>query len=74
MSMIKVILIMYMCSTVSGNECLVIPTPKEEFPDVFECTRHGYVYSNNIIKTLTREFVNKYGAHTRFVCEPKQTV
>jgi len=26
------------------------------------------------MKTLTREFVNKYGAHTRFVCEKKQTV
>jgi hypothetical protein len=74
MSMIKVILVMYMCSTVSGNECRVIPTPKEEFPDVFECTRHGYVYSNDIMKTLTREFVNKYGAHTRFTCQNQKII
>ena len=72
--MIKVFLVMYMCSTSPGNNCLIIPTPIEEFPDVFECTRYGYIYSNDIMKTLTREFVNKYGAHTRFVCEKKQTV
>ncbi len=72
--MIKVFLVMYMCSTSPGNNCLIIPTPIKEFPDVFECTRYGYIYSNDIMKTLTREFVNKYGAHTRFVCEKKQTV
>jgi len=71
---IKVFLVMYMCSTSPGNNCLIIPTPIEKFPDVFECTRYGYIYSNDIMKTLTREFVNKYGAHTRFVCEKRQTV
>jgi len=55
---IKVFLVMYMCSTTPGNNCLIIPTPIEEFPDVFECTRYGYIYSNDIMKTLTREFVN----------------
>ena len=72
--MVKVYLIMLMCSTIPGNDCQVIPTPKQEFNDVFDCTRHGYMYSNNIMGTLNREFVNKYGAHTRFICEKKQTI
>ena len=69
--MIKVFLIMYLCSTVPGNECKLIPTPIGEFPDLFECTRYGYIYSNDIMETLDRKFVNKYGAHTRFTCENK---
>jgi len=72
--MIKVILIMYMCSSVPGNNCKVIPTPNEEFPDLFECTRYGYIYSNDIMATLNREFVNKYGAHTRFTCEKHKII
>jgi len=71
---IKVVLVMLMCSTTPGNECKVIPTPVEEFPDIFECTRYGYIYSNDIMNTLSREFVNTYGAHTRFTCEKKQVV
>ena len=72
--MIKVILIMYMCSSVQGNDCKVIPIPTEEFPDLFECTRYGYIYSNDIMKTLSREFVNKYGAHTRFTCQKQEII
>jgi len=72
--MIKVILIMYMCSSVQGNDCKVIPMLNEEFPDLFECTRYGYIYSNDIMKTLSREFVNKYGAHTRFTCQKQKII
>ena len=72
--MIKVYLIMFMCSTTPGNECRKIPTPIEEFKDVYECTIAGYQYSLDVVNSLSREFINKYGAHTRFVCELKQTI
>jgi len=72
--MVKVYLIMLMCSTTPGNDCQIIPTPRSEFKDLFECTRYGYIYSNNIMGTLNREFVNKYGAHTRFTCQPQETI
>ncbi len=72
--MTKIILIMFMCSTVPGNDCQVIPTPKNEFKDVFDCTRHGYMYSDNIVGTLDRAFVNKYGAHIRFTCEKQRII
>ena len=72
--MIKIVLLMYMCSTTIGNKCQIIPTPIQEFKDVFECTKHGYIYSSDIMATLKREFVNKYGAHTKFTCEEQKII
>ena len=72
--MIKVYLVMFMCSTTPGNECKVLPTSIEEFPDIFECTRYGYIYSSEIMSALSRDFVNKYGAHTRFSCKKQETI
>jgi len=65
----KYILIMLMCSTTPGNDCKVIPTPIEEFNDNYECTVYGYTYSTDVMISLSREFVNTYGAYTRFVCQ-----
>ena len=72
--MIKIYLVMFMCSTTLGNDCQKIPTPVEEFKDIYECTVAGYSYSGDIISSLSKEFVNKYGAHTKFICEAKQTI
>ena len=63
-----------MCSTTLGNDCREIPTPIEEFKDIYQCTIAGYNYSGDIIRSLSKEFVNKYGAHTKFICEAKQTI
>ena len=72
--MIKIYLVMFMCSTTPGNDCQKIPTPVEEFKDIYECTVAGYSYSGDIIRSLSKEFVNKYGAHTKFVCKPSPTI
>jgi hypothetical protein len=72
--MTKIILIMLMCSTTPGNDCQIIPTPVEEFKDNFECTVYGYSYSTSIISSLSRDFVNKYGAYTRFTCEKREII
>ena len=72
--MVKVFLFMYICSTVPGNECKLMPTDINQFDDVYECTIYGYKKSLNIISILNREFVNQHGAHTKFICQPQQTI
>ena len=69
-----VVLIMLMCSTTPGNECKVIPTPIVQFNDLYTCTVFGYKYSEEVVSNLTPEFVNKYGAYTRFMCEKRQVI
>ena len=69
-----VVLIMLMCSTTPGNECKTIPTPQVQFNDIYTCTVFGYKYSEQVISSLNPEFVNKYGAYTRFVCEKRQVI
>jgi len=69
-----VVLIMLMCSTTPGNKCKAIPTPIVQFNDLYTCTVFGYKYSEQVISSLTPEFVNKYGAYTRFMCEKRQVI
>tara|TARA_R100001244_G_scaffold40472_1_gene36503 strand:+ start:917 stop:1135 length:219 start_codon:yes stop_codon:yes gene_type:complete len=69
-----VVLIMLMCSTTPGNKCQPIPTPQVQFNDIYTCTVFGYKYSEQVISSLTPEFVNKYGAYTRFMCEKRQVI
>ena len=72
--MIKVFLFMYICSTTPGNECKLIDIEVNEFKDIYECTLSGYQQSKNIILELSREFVNKHGAHTKFLCQEQSTI
>ena len=72
--MTKVFLFMWMCSSVPGNECVKIPTPEFSFNDLYDCTVYGYAHSEEIIVSLTREFVNEKQVFTKFACEPQQTV
>ena len=74
MSMTKFILILWMCSSVPGNECLKIPTPKFVFDDMYDCTVYGYAHSEEIIISLTREFVNEKLVYTKFACEAQQVI
>ena len=60
---------MLMCSTTPGNDCQVISTPIKEFNNNYECTIYGYTHSADIIISLSKEFVNKYGAYTKFACK-----
>jgi len=72
--MIKIFLFMYICSTVPGNECQQVPAKINGFNDVYDCTVYGYQYSSDLIKELDREFVNKQGAYTKFMCVPQPII
>ena len=65
---------MYICSTTPGNECKLIDIEVNQFKDIYECTLSGYQQSKNIILELSREFVNKHGAHTKFLCQEQSTI
>ena len=69
-----IVILMVMCSTTPGNNCKVIDTPQIEFEDMYNCTVYGYSYSEEIISELSPEFVNKYGAYTKFSCESRKTI
>jgi hypothetical protein len=69
-----VVILMVMCSTTPGNDCQPIETPQIEFKDMYECTVYGYNYSKQIILELGAEFINTYGAYTKFACEQKELV
>ncbi len=72
--MTKFFLFMWMCSSVPGNECIKIPTPEFSFNDLYDCTVYGYTHSEEIIVSLTREFVNEKQVFTKFACESQQIV
>jgi hypothetical protein len=69
-----IVLLMVMCSTSPGNDCKPIPTPQIEFKDMYECTLYGYSYSEQVILEFGAEFVNTYGAYTKFACEQRETI
>ena len=69
-----VVILMVMCSTVAGNTCKPISTTQVEFKDMYECTVYGYSYSEQVILELGAEFINTYGAYTKFACEKKEVV
>ena len=54
--MVKFILIMYICSTVPGNDCKLMPTPISEFDTYHECDYFGYDYSIILLKDFSPDF------------------
>ena len=69
--MVKFVLIMWLCSSVPGNECKVVPTPTTLFADHYECAIYGYEYAHTLFSNFEREFVNEHGAHIKFACTPR---
>jgi hypothetical protein len=57
-----------------SNTCKPISTTQIEFKDMYECTVYGYSYSEQVIIELGAEFINTYGAYTKFSCEQKELV
>tara|TARA_R110000787_G_scaffold207473_1_gene317507 strand:- start:50 stop:268 length:219 start_codon:yes stop_codon:yes gene_type:complete len=72
--MIKIVLLMVLCSGVVGNECKVIPTPKVLFNDYHECITYGYEYSHKLISGLNKEWVIIMEAYTKFSCEAEKII
>ena len=66
--MMKVILILYICSFTSG-QCL----PPYEFPiqynDMYDCLNAGYSESLKKAKEIGRKGVNENGIYIRFICK-----
>ncbi len=65
---------MYLCSSIAGTDCKVVPTPVMMFNDMYDCTKYGYDYSYKMLSSFDREWVNSMGAHFRFMCEPKEII
>ena len=74
MSMTKFVLILWLCSSVPGNECVKMPTPQFVFNDMYDCTVYGYAHSEELIISLTREFVNEKLVYTKFMCEEQPVI
>ena len=68
------LLVMWLCSTTPGNECQLLKTELSTFKDNHSCTIYGYQYSLDLVKGLSKDFVNTYGAHTRFMCTEETKV
>ena len=72
--MTKFVLVLWLCSSVPWNECVKMPTPQFTFDDMYDCTVYGYSHSEELIISLTREFVNEKLVYTKFMCEEHQVV
>ncbi len=74
LSMTKFVLILWLCSSIPGNQCVKMPTPQFVFNDMYDCTVYGYAHSEEIIISLTREFVNEKQVYTKFMCEEQPVI
>ena len=72
--MIKIVLLMVLCSGVAGNECKVIPTPIVLFDDYSSCIVYGYGYSHTLMAGFDPEWTNSMEAYTKFSCEEDKII
>jgi len=70
--MVEFVLTLWLCSTVPGTDCKVVPTQIMTFEDHYSCIVYGYDYSYKLITGYNKEWVNSMGAYTKFTCEPKE--
>ena len=63
----KIILIMLVCSFVSGT-CTPPLVINEEFEDMYSCLIRGYEESISMTMDVGREEINEKGLFTRFAC------
>jgi len=72
--MIKIVLLMVLCSGVAGNKCKVIPTPTVLFDDYNSCIIYGYKYSHTLMNTFDPDWTNSMEAYTKFSCEEDKII
>ena len=53
--MVKFVLIMFICSSVPGNECKLMSTPVDQFDTYHECAIYGYEHSTQLLKNFNFE-------------------
>ena len=72
--MTKFILLMVVCSGISGNDCKPISTPIVEFNTYHECIYFGYDYSSILLKQMTTATVDEYEMYTKFSCKAHKII
>ena len=72
--MIKVVLLMVLCSGIAGNQCKVIPTPQVLFDDYSSCIVYGYSHSHKLMAGFDPEWTNSMEAYTKFSCESGEII
>ena len=72
--MIKMVLLMVLCSEIATNDCKVIPTPQVLFDDYSSCIVYGYEYSYKLMASLDPEWTNCMLAYTKFSCKPDKVI
>jgi hypothetical protein len=63
----KIILIMLVCSFVSGT-CTPPLVINEKFDNMYDCLMRGYEESMSMTMEVGREEINRQGLFTRFAC------
>jgi len=71
---IKVVLLMVLCSEIAANNCKVIPTPIVLFDDYSSCIVYGYEYSHTLMVSFDSEWTNSMKAYTKFSCESDKII
>jgi len=71
---IKVVLLMILCSEIAANNCKVIPTPIVLFDDYSSCIVYGYEYSHTLMVSFDPEWTNSMKAYTKFSCESDKII
>jgi len=71
---IKVVLLMVLCSEIAANNCKVIPTPIVLFDDYSSCIVYGYEYSHTLMASFNPEWTNSMKAYTKFSCESDKII
>ena len=72
--MIKFVLLMFICSSIPGNECKLIPTPVSQFDTYHECAYYGYDHSSELLKEFSPDFVDTYRTYTVFSCTEQKII
>jgi len=71
--MIKYILIMVVCSGVSGK-CLPLTTPLTEFNSYRGCNMFGHHYAAKITDGMNPEESERYRLYIKFACNVGETI
>jgi hypothetical protein len=72
--MIKIVLLMVLCSGIVENSCKVIPTPQVLFDDYSSCIVYGYAHSHRLMTEFDSEWTNSMEVYTKFSCKEEEII
>jgi len=71
---IKIVLLMVLCSEIAAHNCKIIPTPHVLFDDYSSCIVYGYEYSHKLMASFDPEWTNSMKAYIKFSCKPDKII